>query len=324
MIAAWHYLDGVPERQPVDISEVLETINPAKGLVWIDCDDPGDLADVAEQLGIDPLAFEDIQHAGQRTKLEQYRDHLHVALHDTVMTDDHVMTSEIDLVLGDGWLLTVRHQLPHACLLPLTEVQRRFEYQRGDQGSDDEGLLLWAVLDVIVDRYLDVADTVDNRIAQLQDKVFGEMHQIQRAIPQEIFLLDKALLAFRQAAAPAGDVVRDAERVRFVNELARDRLRDVTDHALRLNDRIDAQQHLVDGLLSADLALRSQSTNEVMKRMTSWGAILLGATLIAGIYGMNFEHMPELRWYYGYPFALGTMVVLTVTLYTWFKKRGWL
>jgi magnesium transporter len=324
VIAAWKYLDGVPERQPVDPPEVLDAIDPAKGLVWIDSDDAADLGPVYERLDIDPLAFEDIQHAGQRTKLEHYRDHFHVAVHDCVITDHRLATSELDLVLGDGWLLTVRHPLPGAQELPLDEVRRRFEYQRGDEGSDDEGLLLWAVLDVIVDRYLDVADRVDARIAELQEKVFGEMQHRQRDVPQEIYFLDKALLAFRQAASPMSEVVRDAERVRFVSDLARDRLRDVTDHALRLNDRIGAQQHLVDGLLTADLALRSYTTNEVMKRMTSWGAILLGATLVAGIYGMNFRNIPELDWHLGYPFALGTMLVLTVTLYTWFKKRGWL
>jgi magnesium transporter len=112
--------------------------------------------------------------------------------------------------------------------------------------------------------------------------------------------------------------------VEFVNDRARKRLRDVADHAHRVNEQISAQQHLVDGLLNADLALRSYTTNEVMKRMTSWSAILLGSTLIAGIYGMNFRHIPELDWYFGYPFALGTMILLTVTLYAWFKKRSWL
>ncbi|MGH9025922.1 MAG: magnesium transporter CorA family protein [Acidimicrobiia bacterium] len=323
MTTAWRYVEGVADAEALDVAGVRDALDPTKGLIWVDCDDASGADKFAEQLGIDPLASKDIQHTGQRTKLESYRDHFHVAVHDCVFTDNHLATSEIDLVLGDGWLLSVRHPIEGGPPFPITEVRRRFENQRGERGSDDEGVLMWAMLDVIVDRYLDVAERVEERIAQLQDKVFGEQRHPQREIPQEIFFLDKTLLAFRQAALPLGEIV-NANYVGFVNELARERLRDVSDHSRRINEQISAQQHLVDGLLSADLALRSYSTNEVMKRMTSWGAILLGATLIAGIYGMNFRRIPELDWYLGYPFALGTMLVLTVTLYVWFKQRGWL
>jgi magnesium transporter len=325
MISAVRYVGGVQDPQPVDAADVGAAIDPAKGLVWIDTDDPAAAEEAAAHLRIDPLASEDIRRGGQRTKIENYRDHIHVAVHDCAFHADRLEQSEIDLVLGDGWLLSVRHETNGGPALPIDDVRQRFESQRVEPGSDDEGVLLWAILDVVVDRYVDIAELIDQRIASLQDMVFAEQRQqdMLKAIPKAIFTLDKALLHFRQAAMPLGEIVT-ADYVAFVDDLGRRRLRDVADHARRVTDQISTQQQLVDGLLSADLALRSQSTNDVMKRMTSWGAILLGSTLIAGIYGMNFRNMPELRWYLGYPFALGTMAVLTVTLYFWFRKKQWL
>jgi magnesium transporter len=134
------------------------------------------------------------------------------------------------------------------------------------------------------------------------------------------------MVLFRRVDAPLREVLAALLRREAVciGEAAIIHLQDVYDHVLRVTEWIETQRDLLTGLLEADLAVVSNRTNKVMKRMTSWGAILLGSTLIAGIYGMNFTHMPELDWVAGYPLALGTMLALTIFLYTWFKRRDWL
>jgi magnesium transporter len=145
-------------------------------------------------------------------------------------------------------------------------------------------------------------------------------------IPREVFDLRRVMVHFRRMVAPLREVLAALLRREAVciGDEAIVHLQDVYDHVLRATDWIETQRDLLTGLLEADLAVVSNRLNKVMKRMTSWGAILLGSTLIAGIYGMNFQDMPELDWRFGYPFALGLMLTLTIVLYTWFKRRDWL
>ena len=203
-------------------------------------------------------------------------------------------------------------------------VARRFERQRFEDGGSDEGFLLWALLDVIVDRYFYVTDRVDERVDAVEEIVFSD--QPTGETPREVFDLRRALVRFRRAVSPLRDVLLELTRreADCIGDAAIIRMRDVQDHVLRVMELVETQRELVTGLLEANLAVASNRMNQVMKRMTSWGAILLGSTLIAGIYGMNFEHMPELHWYLGYPLALGMMLALTVVLYTYFKRRDWI
>jgi magnesium transporter len=177
---------------------------------------------------------------------------------------------------------------------------------------------------VIVDRYFEVNERFDDRLDEVEEIVFSTKRDAD--IPREVFDLRRSMVQFRRAVAPLREVLaamlrREAE---CLGEAAIIHLQDVYDHVLRVTDWIESQRDLLTGLLEADLAVISNRTNQVMKRMTSWGAILLGSTLIAGIYGMNFESMPELDWTFGYPVAIGTMLLLTIVLFTWFRKRDWL
>jgi magnesium transporter len=203
-------------------------------------------------------------------------------------------------------------------------VTRRFEIERTAEYDKDEGFLVWAFLDVIVDRYFEVAERFDDRLDEVEEIVFSTTRS--EDIPKEVFDLRRSMVHFRRAVAPLREVLaamlrREAE---CIGEAAIVHLQDVYDHVLRVTDWIETQRDLLTGLLEADLAVVSNRMNQVMKRMTSWGAILLGSTLIAGIYGMNFRDMPELRWSFGYPAALGSMALLTIVLYAWFKRRDWL
>jgi len=329
MIRAWLYHPHVGSHEDVPTDHLAALVDPKNALLWIDCVDPteSELDSVTKQLQISHLAAEDLHHGGQRTKLEHYRDHFHVAVHDCTLVKDVLTTREIDIVFGDGWLLSVRQPSDNpsdpAAFAP-EQVIRRFEMERSEEDAWDEGFLLWSFLDVIVDRYFDVADRFDDRLDDVEEIVFSA--DTGDNIPKEVFDLRRGMVHFRRSVAPLREVLaqllrREAE---CLGDEAIVHMQDVYDHVLRVTDWIETQRDLLTGLLEADLAVVSNRMNQVMKRMTSWGAILLGSTLIAGIYGMNFRDIPELNWTFGYPFALGTMLALTIFLYTWFRRRNWL
>jgi magnesium transporter len=329
MIRAWLYRNGVQGRDDVPTDQLADAIDPKKALLWVDCVDPTDaeIDSLSAQLEISHITAEDLHQGGQRTKLEHYREQFHVAVHDCFIVDDRLVTREVDIVFGDGWVLSVRQRSDdpdHSEPLPLDAVNRRFELERTAEQDDDEGFLIWALLDVVVDRYFDVLDRFDDRLDEVEEIVFSNDKGDE--IPKEVFDLRRAMVNFRRAVAPLREVLaallrREAE---CLGDTAIVHLQDVYDHVLRVTDWIETQRDLLTGLLEADLAVVSNRMNQVMKRMTSWGAILLGSTLIAGIYGMNFKNMPELNWAFGYPVAIGTMLALTIFLYTWFRRRDWL
>ena len=329
MIRAWLYRPHVDGHEDASTDQLADLIDPKHSLLWVDCVDPeeSELDSLTKQLQISHLAAEDLHHGGQRTKLEHYRDHFHVAVHDCTLVEDVLTTREIDIVFGDGWLLSVRQPSDNPsdpAPFALDKVIHRFEMERSEEEAWDEGFLLWSFLDVIVDRYFDVADRFDDRLDDVEEIVFSA--DTGDNIPREVFDLRRGMVHFRRAVAPLREVLaqllrREAE---CLGDEAIVHMQDVYDHVLRVTDWIETQRDLLTGLLEADLAVVSNRLNQVMKRMTSWGAILLGSTLIAGIYGMNFKNMPELGWAFGYPLALGTMLALTIFLYTWFKRRDWL
>jgi magnesium transporter len=254
----------------------------------------------------------------------RYGDYFHVAIHDCDCDKGLVVSREIDIVTGPGWLLTVRHPSDDGSELDLDEIARRFELQREEHNAHEQGYLLWAIFDVVVDRYFDVTDLVDDRLDEIEEVVFAP--DPPAGVPREIFSVRSDLTTVRRASAPLREVVNAIIRreIDFVDDQAVVHFHDVYDRVLRVGDLVEAQRDLLTGLLEANLAVTSNQLNQVMKKMTSWGAILIVATLIAGIYGMNFRHMPELRWQFGYPFALATMAIATFVLWRLFKRKGWL
>jgi magnesium transporter len=327
MIRAWRYVDGVVGHEDVDIATLAESIDPEHAVVWIDTDEPANdqRAQVVSQLGIAPLVVEALMNPKpERTKLIRYGDYFHVAVHDCELRADTFESGEIDVVVGPGWMVTVRHPTAHSTPVDVDDVTHRFELQRSEHSKTDEGFLLWALFDVIIDRYFDVIDAVDDRLDNIEEGVFRS--DGTAGIPQGLFVLRRELMQFRRAAAPMREVVDAIGRkeVPFVHEDALIHFRDLYDRTLRVLDFNESQRDLLAGLLEADLAVISNKLNDVMKKVTSWGAILVSATLIAGIYGMNFRHMPELGWSFGYPLALGSMVLVMGVLYLVFKKKDWL
>ena len=226
--------------------------------------------------------------------------------------------------MGPGWVVTVRGHNKNGVEWDVDPARKRFERTSGS--STTAGFLLYTVLDELVDGYFDMTDTAEDELEKMEERIFAEQLADERLVQQELFAIRRRLLLFRRAVAPLREVVSSLLRkeIEWIDQPTIVLLQDVFDHILRAIDLIDGQRELMGNAVDAHLAIISNRMNEVMKLMTSWGEILLGSTLVAGIYGMNFDHMPELHWRYGYFYALGLMALITVGGYRTFKKRNWI
>jgi magnesium transporter len=337
VIRAVRYREGVDEPDDVDVGS-LPAIDP-KHLLWIECEAPTaeELEILTRQLRLHEFVIEDLEHGDQRTKLDKYEDHFHVAVHDCELLGDldveeaevELVTREIDIIFADGWLLSVCQQPenPQHPPYPMGAVRQAFERQRGDHGSTDEGFLLWALLDVVVDRYFLVSDAVDERLDALQEVVLDDtVDRIRRGRPRELFDLSKALLRFRRSALPLREVVGQLLRREApgVGPDALAHFQDLYDHVLRIADLTEAQRDVLTGLRDADLAVTSNQMSLVQQRIAAWGAILIVATLVTGYLGMNFRNAPDVGWVGGFVVIAGVIAGLCMPLYLYFRKRGWL
>jgi magnesium transporter len=231
---------------------------------------------------------------------------------------------EVDFFLGPNWLVTVRETNGHGETFPIAEVTRRYERIRSlDPGV---GFLLYCLLDELVDGYFGEAERAEDALEVIEETLFDLGPPSDGSLQQELLDLRRSMITFRRRVVPLRDVVLSLLRreVPWVEEASIVYFEDVFDHLLRVLDQIDTQRELMGNVVDASLALTSNRMNEVMKKMTSWGAILIVATLIAGIYGMNFTDMPELHWRFGYYGALGLMLVTTSCLYFYFRRKKWL
>ena len=300
---------------PADISEHVGR----EELVWVDLLDPDDddFACIAEEFQLHPLAIEDARKHRQRPKLEHYPTHAFVVAYSAEL-------AEVDLFIGPDWVVSVRERNQDGSSLDIEPIRTRFERTRA--GERSPGLLVYTVLDAIVDGYFGCAEAFEDRIEAFEERILDPEAGGDETIQAELLGLRRELVEFRRKIVPLRDVLATVLRgeVAAVTGEARLLFQDVYDHVLRAVDQLDSARELVGNAVDAHLAIMSNRMNRVMKRMTSWGALLLGSTLVAGIYGMNFEHMPELGWRYGYLFAIGIMVVITIVGYSYFKRKDWL
>ena len=336
------YIDGNRAVVPNSLDQTFEALRacPSGGhsFAWIGMlrPDEAEIRAVAKEFNLHPLAVEDTINAHQRPKLEQYGDVLFVVLRPARYVDreEDVEIGEVHLFLGPDFVITVRH----AAEPDLGEVRTRLEADPEllRQGSN---AVLYAVLDKVVDDYGPVLDGLQNDIDEIEVQVFGGDPQVSRRIYQ----LSREVIDFQRAVDPLADLLdglRAAlkQRAEGTDLELRRNLRDVTDHATRVIERLAAFRELLTNILQVNAALVGQRQNEEMARMTeagfeqneqvkrisSWAAIFFAPSFIASVYGMNFDDMPELRWPFGYPFAVLLMALLSGALYAAFKRKGWL
>jgi magnesium transporter len=323
------YRDG--ERQPGAPSwqEAVDDVEAGgTGFVWIGLHEPtaAQIVGIADRFGLHPLAVEDAVHAHQRPKLDQYDAQL-FAVVKTVHYDDTlpggtaevVETGEVMVFLGANFVITVRHG-EHGSL---RNVRKKLEC--------DPALLclgpsvvLHGVLDAAVDSYLVVTKALQEDIDEVETSVFGTRQRPPDS--NSMYVLKREALALRRATAPLAPVLRTLARapLPLVHEDVRDYFRDVEDHLTRVVDQVNSFDDLLTTLVTANLARVSVVQNEDMRKISAWVAIAAIPTMVAGIYGMNFEHMPELHWTFGYPLVLFVTACICFTLYRAFKRNGWL
>ena len=305
----------------------IDQIRPALAqndqFVWLGLYEPEQdvLRKVQQQFGLHDLAIEDAYNAHQRPKLELYEDSLFVVLRTAHMSTSshHLEFGETHIFLGRNYLVTVRHGSMRSHI----GVRQRCE-STPHLLSKGPGYVLYALMDFVVDQYLPVVQQIEEEVEDLEDVIFG-MADTGDATSR-IYQLKRDLLALRRAVTPLVEVCNRLMRfdLPHIPEDTRVYFRDVYDHIVRLNETIDAQRELLTTALEAHLSLMSHAQNEHMKRITAWAAMIAVPTMIAGIYGMNFKHMPELAWDYGYHLSILVMAGACVALYVGFKRSGWL
>ena len=321
------YRDGARDTEVTKYADAVRRAREREGFVWIGLYEPSieELAGIANQFGLHPLAVEDAVHAHQRPKLDDYDGSLFLVLKtvayiehaEVTATSDIVTTGEVMVFLGREFVVTVRHG-EHG---GLHELRTQLEADPG-RLSAGPSAVLHAVADRVVDHYLHVAAELQGDIDEVESAVFSP----RAADTGRVYQLKRELLQFKRAITPLAVPLRIlAERPHaLVDKQTRKYLRDVEDHLSRASDMANGFDELLTSILQASLAQVTVTQNTDMRKISAWVAILAVPTMIAGIYGMNFDHMPELRWQYGYPGVLLLILVLCSVLYRGFKRNGWL
>jgi magnesium transporter len=320
------YREGRRASEPDDLSELHAACQSGDAVAWLGLFEPGEeeFEAVAREFELHELAVEDAVKAHQRPKLERYDDTLFIVLRPARYVDETetVLFGEVEIFVGPRFVITVRHgDAPE-----LGPVRRRLEV-RPDLLRRGPMAIVYALLDYVVDGYEPVVAGLENDIDEIEDEVFGASPTVSR----RIYELTREVIEFQRATAPLNEMVARLRDEPGLDEEERRYLRDVQDHALRAEEQAAAFRALLQNILSVNLTLETKTLSEVslaqneqVKTISAWAAILVAPTLIGTIYGMNFDHMPELHWTLGYPLALALMVLVSVVLYIVFKRRRWI
>ncbi len=330
------YVGGKRTPNPADLDETFELMRERKGMAWIGLyrPDHDEIRRLSNEFSLHALAVEDALSGHQRAKLERYADTLFVVLRPARYLDDveEVEFGELHVFVGPDFVVTIRHaESPN-----LGKVRKRLEATPELLAMGPEAVL-YAILDEVVDEYAPVIAGLENDIDEIEDELYAG----DEGVSLRIYSLLREVMDFQRATQPLVQMLegllRGSDKYTVNLELQRS-LRDVLDHVIRVVERADSFRSILENALTVQAALVAQRQNEEMKRLTehsvtqaedtkrisAWAAILFAPTLIGGIYGMNFDIMPELQWAWGYPFAIGLMVALGVGLYVVFKKKRWL
>jgi magnesium transporter len=325
IIDSAHYKDGVRQHEePLTLEEAAELRGaPGSGdFVWIGLHEPspGDLEKLRGLFDLHELAIEDAAQAHQRPKIEDYDDDSFIVLKTAHYHEDReeVHFGEINLFAGPGYVISIRHG-PGS---ELATARRRLE-ARPDLVRLGAASAIWAVLDKVVDDYIPVVDSIEDDIEEVEKDVFDDDIPAPTA---RIYNLKREVIEFHRAVSPLLAPLAMLEEGGYerIPEELRDFFRDVADHARRVDEQVTSQRELLTSVLQANLSLVSVNQNEVVKKISAIFGIIAVPTFIASVYGMNFEHMPELHWRFGYPMALLLMLACVIALASFFRRIDWL
>jgi magnesium transporter len=289
--------------------------------VWLALKDPEpiELAALQEEFDLHELAIEDARHGHQRPKIEEYASSLFVVLHMLEVSDGQMQSGEVAIFVSRQYVISVRRGTKRG----FAEVRKRCEAEP-ERLQHGPGYVLYALIDTVVDRYFPALDALTAEIEEIEERVFA--NQNTRAQIEALYNLKRKLMTLDHATLPLLEVAGKLHggRVPPICGGLQEYYRDVFDHLLRLKQSIDNLRDMVTTAISVNLSLITLQDNEVTKRLAAYAALVAVPTLLAGVYGMNFQNMPELHWFYGYPAALVSMVVIDLYLAYRFKKAKWL
>ena len=325
------YVHGRRVETPKNLDETYRMLDAAGGIAWIGLyrPSPEEVASVAREFDLHPLAVEDTLSGHQRSKVERYGDTLFAVLRPARYRDkeESIEFGELHLFIGADFVVTIRHaESPN-----LAAVRSRMEANPELLAMGPEAVL-YAILDEVVDEYEPIVAGLENDIDEIEDQLFGDSDD--DALSRRIYELSREVINFQRAVHPLSAMLewlrRGSEKYRIDEELQRS-LRDVLDHVIRVNERVDSFRAILENALTVHSALVARrqteaglAQNDEIKKISSWAAIIFAPTLVGTVYGMNFDVMPELHWAYGYPLAIGAMAAFAVGLYGVFKYKKWL
>jgi magnesium transporter len=310
----------------IPIEDISEYVSRPDCFVWVALFEPSmdELDEMAEEFGLHELAVDDARHGHQRPKIEEYGDSLFAVLH-TVEREkapdgsDELITGEVDLFVGPNYVLTVRHRTHLGFAAVRARTEREPELLK--HGS---GYVFYAVMDNVVDRYFPVIDALESELETIEEQIFER--NAARSNIKSLYALKKKLMTLKHAVDPLMEATGRlyGGRVPQICSGMGEYFRDVYDHLHRIHASLEGIREMLTTAIQVNLGMISLADNEITKKLAAWAAIIAVPTMVAGIYGMNFEVMPELKWTFGYPLAVLSMVVIDVYLYYRFRKIKWL
>lgn len=316
------YQNGRRYEQPTNLGELISKARTDGGFVWIGLAEPteSEFAKIAQDFQIHPLAVEDAVAAHQRPKFEEYPSVQAMVLKTAFYEEQGslISTGEILCFIGDYFIVVVRH----GSGAPLADTRHHLE-ENPEHLAKGPYAVLHAILDHVIDCYIDISVELEHDVTQVEQKVFGKSRE---SASEEIYLLKREVIEFRHAIDPLLAPLQNIASIgaRHIPVELTPFFRDILDHLARASDAAAGLDSLLAAALQAEIAQVQLQQNEDMRKITSYVALASVPTMVAGIYGMNFETMPELQWKFGYPVVLGGLLFITGFLYRKFKKSGWL
>lgn len=305
----------------ISVEEISDILEQEAAFVWLGLFEPDEelLKKVQQEFGLHDLAVEDAHRAHQRPKLERYGDSLFIVLHTAQIAGDDIDFGETHVFAGPRYVVTVRH----GASLSYAPVRERCEstphlLRKGAAFS------LYAIMDFVVDNYFPIVEAFEERLEDLEETIFAGT--AKREATETIYVLKRNLMKLRRAVSPLMEICNHLMRfdVKLIPEEMYPYFRDVQDHVIRINEDTDNMREMLGTALNANLSLLSVGQSEVTRKLAGWGAILAIPTMVGGIYGMNFEYMPELNWRFGYPLVLGVIALACFLVYRRLHRAGWL
>lgn len=313
------YQDG-KKLGDIAAEDISKYVSRPECFVWVAMKDPGpgELASMQHEFDLHELAVEDARHGHQRPKFDEYGDSLFAVLHN-IEFGDELKVGEVDLFVGKNYVLSVRNQAEPGFAAVRARCEREPELLK--QGA---GFVFYALIDAVVDRYFPVLDAIEDEFEKFEAQIFSG-HSL-RANIEGLYYVRQKLTTLQHAVLPLLEAVGKlyGGRVPQVCSGLQDYYRDVYDHLVRISQTISSQRDTVTTAIQVNVAMITFSETEVTKRLAAWGALIAVPTFIASLYGMNFKHMPELDWAFGYPVVVGAMAVINILLFQRFRKAGWL